>query len=116
MTRARGINVFPMPENVCGPLDSYALLIRSDGQMRMVHTEGVAYEVSNEKPWQWDDYSEDAEKFSPNTLEIFARNSEPVDLADWVRSFGMRLDHNFSLIHHWAREYDNWVYSVTQGF
>lgn len=68
--------------------------------MRMIHYEGVAYRVDTERPWQWTDYAE-CEKFSPAQLVQMAAHIEPVDLADWVRTFGSRLESNFHLISYW---------------
>lgn len=100
--RARGIYVYPMPEAVTGPYDRYALLVRADGEMRMVHTEGVAYSVTAEKPWRWNDYTP-SEAFTREEL-IAHIEADPVDLADWVRTFGARLENNFYLIRSWYTE------------
>ncbi len=100
--RARGIHVYPMPEAVTGPYERYALLVREDGEMRMIHSEGVAYEVSADKPWRWNDHTP-----SPyiSREELIAHiETDPVDLADWVRTFGARLENNFSLIRRWYVE------------
>jgi hypothetical protein len=101
--RQRGISLVPMPEAVNGPMgDEYALLVRSDGAMRMVHYEGVAYEVTDEKPWRWNDYAP-CDVFSPEELmRVVAGIEERVDLADWVRVFGARLESNFWQIVRWA--------------
>lgn len=101
-TRQRGIQVYPMPTTVGGPpiFGTYALLVREDGGMRMVHTEGVAYKVSADKPWRWND-QQPSEEFTPGELLLIALDVEPVDLADWVRSFGARLESNFNLIAYW---------------
>lgn len=102
MTRARGVTGYRMPPEVNGPMgDRYLLLVRKDGEMRMVHSEGVAYVVSDEKPWTWTDYA-DVEKFAPEDLTRMRPFCEPVDLADWVRVFGARLESNFHQIHRWA--------------
>lgn len=102
--RTRGVQVFPLPEAASGPFDSYALLIRRDGQVRMVHSEGVAYSVTDEKPWKWNDYSADCPEFTPGELITLASTAQPVDLADWVHTFGARLESNFYMILHWNNE------------
>lgn len=99
--RIRGIAVYPMPEQVTGPYEAYALIVREDGEVKMVHTEGVAYGVSAEKPWRWNDYREDCPTFTAHELINFAFYSPPVDLADWVRTFGARLESNFGQIVRW---------------
>lgn len=101
--RTRGIIVYKMPEDVSGP-DSYALIIRGNGEVRMVHSEGVAYKVSNEKPWCWNDWSITEKKWSPAELVELIDETQAVDLADWVRSFGARLESNFSQIAYWYNE------------
>lgn len=102
-TRPRGVMVYPMPKSVSGPFDRYALLVRDDGtEVRMVHTEGVAYAVTDEKPWCWTDYDPSQPTFTVAYLLFAATTVEPVDLADWVRTFGARLESNFGLAYRWA--------------
>lgn len=103
-TRVRGIAVYPMPQPVSGPYEPYALLIREDGEVRMVHPEGVAYSVTTDKPWRWNDYSPECPTFTAHELITFAFYSPPVDLADWVRVFGARLESNFGQIVRWNGE------------
>lgn len=103
-TRVRGIAVHPMPEEISGPFDQYALLVREDGEMRMIHTEGVAYRVDAEKPWRWNDYSDTCPTFTPAELMEAALQAPTVDLADWVRTFGARLESNFYQIVRWNGE------------
>lgn len=103
--RPRGIRVFPMPRRVCGPFDTYALLVRKDGAVMMVHSEGVGYPVRDDKPWRWNDFDDKAEVFGPGALLVLAGRvpvGDSVDLADWVRTFGARLENNFHQIRHWA--------------
>lgn len=104
--RVRGIMVCPiLSEAVCGPENAgtYALLMREDGAVRMVHFEGVAYAVTEEKPWTWNDYGP-CQAFTVQELVALAFYSEPVDLADWVRVFGARLESNFGQIVRWYNE------------
>ncbi len=103
-TRTRGIMVYPMPEAVTGGYDAYALLVREDGDVRMVHSEGVAYVVSEEKPWTWNDFSPACPSYSPADLITLAIQSPPVDLADWIRTFGHRLESNFHQIVGWSND------------
>lgn len=104
MSRERGIMVYPMPDKVNGQgFDRYALLLRADGAARMVHTEGVAYRVDADTPWRWTDYAP-CEEFSIVQLINFAFDVPPVDLADWIRTFGARLEGNFHQIAYWYNE------------
>lgn len=107
-SRPRGVTVWPMPEPVTGPFSEYALLVRDNSEglaVRMVHTEGVAYLVTDEKPWTWNDHDESVPKFTPSELiDMAAKVSEGVDLADWVRTFGARLESNFYQAYAWATE------------
>lgn len=105
--RPRGVMIWPMPEEVCGPFDRYALAVRdnSEGvQCRMVHTEGVAYLVTEEKPWQWNDYDPNAKVFTMQDLRDRIDPANGVDLADWVRNFGARLESNFRQVYAWINE------------
>lgn len=106
-TRPRGVVAYLMPEEVCGPFDRYALVVRHEAddsvrECRMVHTEGVAYLVTDEKPWKWDDYNEGASLWSMEQLMEACDGHKSVDLADWVRTFGARLENNFYQIYRWA--------------
>lgn len=101
--RPRGVTVYPMPPEVNGPFgDRYALLTRHDGAVRMVHHEGVAYNVTDDKPWCWTDYDPSQPRFTPDELNALIDPAKAVDLADWVRTFGARLESNFRLAYHWA--------------
>src|SRR4051812_22133147 len=101
--RPRGVTVYPMPREVCGPFDNYALMSNSRGDLRMVHSEGVSYSVTVEKPWRWNDYDPKAKTYDPASLIDFATlESTPVDLADWVRTFGDRLEGNFHQNYRWG--------------
>lgn len=88
-------------EQITGPYDSYALFVREDGLTLMVHSEGVAYRVTDEKPWQWNDYRNDVRSYGPGELHTIAMREQAtlVDLAEWVRTFGARLESNFHQIH-----------------
>ena len=103
MERTRGIIGHVMPDKVTGRgYDKYLLVVRPDGKARMVHTEGVAYEVTPDKPWCWTDYSDTEKKWSLE--ELTALDTHTADLADWVRVFGSRLESNFRLIRSWYEE------------
>ena len=81
---------------------SYALFVREDGLTLMVHTEGVAYRVTDEKVWTWNDRGWDnPQPYGPKELYLIAlREQAPlVDLAEHVRTFGARLESNFHQIH-----------------
>lgn len=100
--RQHGITGRIMPASVCGPVDSYALFVRPDGRMLMVHREGVGYEVSDEKPWRFNDFDPSAPTFTPeDLLEVSLHSGVVVDLADWIRTFGSRLEVNFAKNYHW---------------
>lgn len=106
--RARGIIVRVVPADridINGPFPDYALIERPDGQVRMVHYEGVAYEVRDDKPWTWSDYLPDCPQFSPLDLKEAAvyEDWKKTDLADWVKVFGSRCEVNFGLIRQWYR-------------
>lgn len=103
-TRNRGIMVYQMPSQVTGP-DAYALLVHpTKREARMIHTEGVAYLVTPEKPWTWNDYNPKCPSFRYDELVdlITSLNITPVDLADWIRTHNHRLDSNFAQVYHWA--------------
>lgn len=108
--RPRGVQVYPVPEEIGGPsiYGVYALLIRADGATRMVHTEGVAYLVTDDKPWTWSDYVTDLKAWSPSELisAVMTKQIQPVDLADWVRAFGDRLESNFYQAYRWTTDID----------
>lgn len=104
-TRQRGIMVYPMPEEVCGGYGQFALLVRADGEAKMVHTEGVAYGISAEKPWE----IVRGREFTLLHLMRLALMVQSVDLADWVRVFGPRLESNFYLISSWYNEAEDMV-------
>ena len=102
--RPRGILVWKMPSEVSGP-DSYALLVHpTKSEARMVHTEGVAYLVTPEKPWTHNDYDPECPSFTYTELLDLIPSLEiaPTDLADWIRSHNARLDSNFAQVAHWA--------------
>ena len=103
-TRERGIMVWKMPPEVTGP-DSYALLVHTTkSEARMVHTEGVAYLVTPDKPWTWNDYDPECPSFTLDELLdwVMSLGNAPIDLADWIRTHTARLDSNFAQVHHWA--------------
>lgn len=89
-------------KDVTGPYESYALFVRPDGQMLMVQgPEGVGYPVRTDKPWTWNDYNEECPSYGPDELLALAEGGKEVDLADWIRVFGARLESNFAQIAHW---------------
>ena len=107
--RPRGVTVYPMPESAAGPFayGRYALMVRRDergkvdtSEVRMVHTEGVAYAVREDKLWTWNDYNPECPSFTP--MDLIQCIQSEVDLADWVRTFGARLESNFDLCYRWA--------------
>ena len=105
--RRRGIAVYPMPDEIGGPFDRYALLIRRVNgrtEARMVHTEGVAYLVNDGNAWTWPDYDPDVKKWTFAELISASHDVEAVDLADWVRCYNHRLEANFYQIVRWATE------------
>lgn len=105
--RPRGVLVYPMPEEVCGPFDRYALAVRDingELELRMVHTEGVAYLVKNDKPWTWNDYDPSQRLYTVEELMELVDSTVAVDLADWVRQFGARLESNFYQVYAWCNE------------
>lgn len=111
-TRPRGVQVFPIRNEEVSPFDRYAVLVRhnpgSVPEVRMVHTEGVSYLVTNDKPWCWTDHAPELKHWTPAELLALAiaEDAQPVDLADWVRTFGARLESNFHMTYVWATESD----------
>lgn len=101
MTRPRGVIAYVMPEEVCGPFDRYALVIRGD-EARMVHSEGVAYLVTADRPWCWTDYLPTEPAFTLTHLRLVALTAEQMDLADWVHEFSARHEDNFAQVYHWV--------------
>lgn len=102
--RQRGTLVFPMPEGISGQGYKHAVLRNADGAVRMVNTEGVAYDVTDKEPWVWNDFIEGLPTYSPEELIAKSKTVEPVDLADFVRTFGQRLETNFFIHHRWAND------------
>jgi hypothetical protein len=93
-----------MPEEVGGPpiFGRYALVVRHDGdktQCRMVHTEGVAYLVTDEKPWCWTDYDPDQKVWTMEELLALCTDDNAVDLTEWVYVRNPRTESNlFQLV------------------
>jgi hypothetical protein len=99
MARTRGILVYPLaPAAYDVPTaDRYALGVNQfTGETFLIHSEGVTYRVTHEKPWRFNDYSVVSRWFSVKEVREFPV-LHGVDLADWVRSFGQRLETNFGL-------------------
>lgn len=90
---------------VNGPTDRYALLVRPDGETRMVHYEGVAYYITEERPWTWNDFIPNPALFTPNDLTRMAQeeNWPEVDLAKWCKVFGARNEANYQAVANWYR-------------
>lgn len=103
-TRSRGVVAYIMDDDeVTGPEAAYAVVFNESAtEARMVHTEGVSYLVNNDKPWTWNDYSSDAKKFTFEELLAMTETADQIDLADWVRTFGARLESNFYQVYKWA--------------
>lgn len=105
--RPRGTIAYRMPEEVCGPIDRYALLVRDTGdavECMMLHYEGVGYLVTREKPWRWNDFDPEAQVWNMAELMALATEDNAVDIADWVRTFGARLESNFRQAYGWANQ------------
>ena len=101
--RTREVTGWVMPDEVTGDgWGNYLLVVRKDGEMRMIHTEGVAYSVTEDKPWTWTDYAPCKEWTKEELLSLTTR-CEEANLADWVRSFGSRLESNFYQIVRWYK-------------
>lgn len=113
-SRVRGVTVFQMPESVTGGFDCYALMMRRtpEGTIEamMVHTEGVCYQVSADKPWKWNDFLDTTPTFTLADLITIlgSKDDTPaIDLADWVRTFGGRLEGNFYAAWQWATRFQS---------
>lgn len=117
--RPHGTLVYRMPAEVNGHSSyPYALAIRKSEvglfdeqgnsrpytEVRMVNTEGVSYLVTPEKDWCWTDYIPSEKHWTITELLEECNGDSLVDLADWVRTFGSRLESNFYLIWEWINE------------
>lgn len=110
-----GVTVYVIPEDIGGPaiLGKYALAMRTnpegDTELRMVHYEGVAYLVTDEKPWCFTDYDATQKFWTPAELIAAVATrfdaSAECDLADWVRDHNARTSSNYFQILQWATEY-----------
>jgi hypothetical protein len=99
MARTRGTIVYPLAAAAYDvhTSDRYALGVNPNtGVTYLIHCEGVAYKVTLNKPWRFSDYSILAKWYGIKEVrEMPVR--EGVDLADWIRTFGARLESNFML-------------------
>lgn len=94
--RKRGVLVYPLKEEFQYGDDKYAVGINTKtSEVWMIHTEGVAYSVHHFKPWRFTDYSAIAPWYTVTQVLEMADYDNPVDLADWIREFGSRLESNF---------------------
>lgn len=99
--RQRGVTVYPLHKSAYegqGTFDKYVLGVNeTTGEVYLIQVpEGVGYTVNHNKPWRFNDYNV-LSKFH-TVLEVLdlADYSQPRDLADCIRSFGARLESNFS--------------------
>jgi hypothetical protein len=60
--------------------------------------------VTDDKPWKWNDYREGCPSYAPADLLAAREGCPEVDLADWVRTFGARLESNFAQNYHWLSQ------------
>lgn len=104
--RTRGTLVFPIDIEskdstvTMGNGDTYALGINPHtGETFMIHGEGVSYVVTHAQPFRFNDFNLSSPWHSVLTVRGWREGVEPVDLADWVRSFGSRLESNFHTAH-----------------
>lgn len=89
-------------------------------EVYMVHTEGVTYRVSHGKPWRFNDFNLQSRFYT--VLEVLEMRdlSHTVDLAQWIRQFGDRLESNYHLAfealttHGTSEHYDAQVKEVLQ--
>jgi len=98
-------------EDVSFEVDGFALLEGEDGAaVLLIESEGVGYEfdkVTNrvEVPLMWG--MTIGYLTAPAWLKVLqGMKGEPVDLADYVRTFGDRLERNFGIWKRWAREHN----------
>lgn len=93
-----------MGTDICGPLQQYALGIARDGRTYMIGQQGVGYEVTDAKPWRWNDYWDACPTYTAQELRDFVENIDMpgtyVELNEWIDKFGARLESNFWLWHH----------------
>jgi len=85
--RERGCTVQPVAQKDKYGLETALAMRESDGAYFLVNYEGVGYQIDGNEKVKLDEIG------------------EPVDLADWIRTFGDRLDSN-----HW-----HWFNRLTKG-
>lgn len=90
--RTRGVFVQPVSFQVDG---MRCALGEHHGDMWVICSEGVGWEVPDEG-FSVNDYDPDCPRWSKEELRGM-RDGLPVDLADWVRVFGARLETNHRL-------------------
>jgi hypothetical protein len=101
MTRKRGIKVAPLadaayPGEIRGN-DWYAIGVNQNtGETYLIHKQGVSYFVGHNKPWRFSDFNLAAPCYTLLQVRRFPTEN-PVDLADWIATFGSRLETNFFL-------------------
>lgn len=105
-TRTRGTLVFPIDPDLDQHRsalyggDRYAVGINPHtGETFLIHSEGVIYTVGHNEPWRFNDNNVFEPFFTVIQVRSWREGVEPVDLADWVRSFGARLESNFHTCH-----------------
>lgn len=90
-TRTRGINVQTLDLTVDGM--TTALAFDPSGKAYVICTEGVGWEVGS--GFKVNDYDPSAPAYTVSDLVHDHTTGETVDLADFVRTFGSRLEANF---------------------
>lgn len=96
MTRNRGtiVRTFDAArEGMDRPVYAYAYAVGTDGRTYVICSEGVGWEVTEDRPLIVDTFG--GEYVMPLTeVRERAENGTDVDLADHIRTFGSRLDSN----------------------
>lgn len=89
--RTRGVFVHPMRTNLDCMEMAYAYDPKDSSSVYILCTEGVGWHVTPDKP--------DSEFGTVQAILANDANKPEIDLADFVRSFGARLESNFWLWH-----------------
>lgn len=104
--RKRGIKLHPLNDKgrevqkKYAPFDHYAVGINENtGEIFLVHSDGVSYRVHHNRPFRFNDNNASAQFYNMwQILDMVDFDAESeVDLADWIREFGARLESNFYL-------------------
>lgn len=95
--RTRGVTVKRLPVELRVDNMDTVLGEAPNGKLYVISTEGIGWGLKD-GTFVTNDYDPDARKWTPEELKAAA--GEEVDLADFIRTFGDRLERNFSIWRH----------------